>query len=91
MTGVPEGLDGAAEEDDQLEGVPLRAHEEVARLPREHDAVVRRVDALVAEVGRCLAKAFPRFHQVVRESRVSAASVVVQQSCASPSSTHCLQ
>ena len=40
---------GASQEDADLEAGAFGAHEEVARAPREHDRMVRRVDALVAE------------------------------------------
>ena len=53
--------------------------------------VVRRVDRLIAEVGGGLPQPLPCVPQILGEIRVSADSVVVQQSCASPSSTHCLQ
>ena len=80
-----------AQEDADLQEALLRPHEEVARRPREHDRVVRGVDPLLAEGGSGLAQPLPGVPQVFGQIAVSAASVVVQQSCASPSSTHCLQ
>ena len=73
----------AAEEDAHLEKAPLRPHEEVAGLAREHDRVVRRVDALLAEAPpRSRAAAPTRRAGPRTDPAVSAASVVVQQSCA---------
>ena len=84
-------LQPARQEDADLEEALLRPDEEVAGLAGEHDRVVRRVDPLLAEIGRGLAQPLPGLPEILGRSRVSAASVVVQQSCASPSSTHSLQ
>ena len=62
-------LDRASQHDPDLEVFRLRAHEEVADLLREHDRVVRRVDALLAELDRRLAQAFPRVLQVLGQFR----------------------
>src|SRR5262245_25962323 len=45
-------LDRPAEEQAELERLPLRTDEEVTGFAREHDRLVRRVDTLVAERGR---------------------------------------
>src|SRR5262245_55212449 len=60
-------LQRSAEEHANLEVVPLWTNEEVARPAREHDRLVRRVDALIAESDRCLAQPLPRLLQVLRE------------------------
>ena len=60
-------LHSAPEEDADLEVRSLWPDEEVARPAGEHDRVVRRVDALLTEVGRRLAHAFPGIAQVVSE------------------------
>jgi hypothetical protein len=49
----------AAEEDDDFEETATRTYEEVALLAREHDRVVRRVNALRPELGGGFAQAFP--------------------------------
>jgi len=48
-------LDGAMKENADLQVRLLRTDEEIAGLSREHDRVMRRVDALVAELGRGVA------------------------------------
>jgi hypothetical protein len=50
---------GAAEEDDDFQESPSRTYEEVALLAREHDRVVRRVNALRPELGGGFAQTFP--------------------------------
>ena len=60
-------LQRARQEDAELEEVLLRPDEEVARLARKHDRVVRRVDALLAEVGRRLAQPLPRVPEILRQ------------------------
>jgi hypothetical protein len=55
----------AAEEDAQLEEAPLGADERVAGPAREHDRVVRGVDALLAQLARRLAQALPRLPQIL--------------------------
>jgi len=42
-------------------------NEEVARVARKHDARSRRVDALVAELGRGLAQPLPRLSKILGE------------------------
>src|SRR5262245_14289744 len=56
-----------SEKHGDLEKVALRPHEEIAGLAREHDRIVRRVDALVAKLGGRLAQALPRVTQIVGE------------------------
>jgi len=47
---------------------------------------------MIAEGNRCFAQALPSVPEIIREILGErAASVVVQQSCSSPSSIHCLQ
>src|SRR5687767_5984161 len=53
------------EEEHHLEPVAAGTHEEVARFPREHDRVVRRVDALLAELRRGLPQALPCVTQLL--------------------------
>src|SRR6185436_4603544 len=62
-------LDRAAQEDIDLEPLPLRPDEEVADLAREHDAAARGIDALLADLDGSLAQALPRFAQFLRELR----------------------
>jgi len=59
-------FDRPAQEDDELERLSLRPDEEIADLAREHDAAVRRVDPLIAEIGGCLAQPFVGVLQVFR-------------------------
>src|SRR6185369_14193270 len=61
-------LQRTPEEEAHLEELFLRADEEVARLAREHDRVVRGVDALLAERRRRLAQPFPRLTQVIGQA-----------------------
>ena len=63
----PGRLQRAAEEDADFEEAPLRPDEEVAGLAREHDRVVRRVDALLAELGGGLAQPLPGLAQILGE------------------------
>ena len=58
-----------AEEDADLEKALLGPHEEVAGLAREHDRVVRGVDALLAELGGGLAQPLPGVAQILRQIR----------------------
>jgi len=60
-------LDGAPEKHVHFEKAAFRADEEIARLPREHDRLVRGVDPLPAELGGRLPQPFPGLAQVVVE------------------------
>jgi hypothetical protein len=62
-------LDRPSEHHPDLEVFRLRAHEEIADLPRKHDRVVRGVYSLLAEFQGGLAQAFPRVPQVFGEFR----------------------
>jgi hypothetical protein len=55
-----------AEEDDELERLSLRPDEKIADLAREHDAVVRRVDPLIAKLGGRFAQPFVGVLQILR-------------------------
>src|SRR6266851_871443 len=57
----------AAQENAEFQKALLRAHKEVAGFAREHDRVVRRVDALITEGDGRLAYAFPCLPQIVGE------------------------
>src|SRR4051794_1990857 len=78
----------AAEEDADLEVLPLRAHEEVAGRAREHDRFVGRIDALIAEIGGSLAQPLPRVLQVLRQvggqRRLGGRPAVVRFACLDP-------
>ena len=84
----PRRLDRAAQEDGQLEALPLRTHEEIARRPREHDAAARRVDALLAELDRGFTQ--PRvgvlqiFGQILRQRRFGRGPAVVRLAFCDP-------
>ena len=56
----------AAEENDELERLSLRPDEKIADLAREHDAVVRRVDPLIAKLGGRFAQPFVGVLQILR-------------------------
>src|SRR4051794_27902905 len=77
-----------AEEDADLEVLPLRAHEEVTGRPREHDRFVGRIDALLAEIGGSLAQPLPRVLQVLRQAggqrRLGGRPAVVRFACLDP-------
>ena len=60
-------LQRAAEEDAELEEGPLRAHEKVTGLSREHDRLVRRIDPLIAESDGRFAQPLPGVSQVLGE------------------------
>ena len=61
------GFQPAVEEHAHFEELLLRAHEEVARLPREHDRLVRRVDPLVAEGRGGFAQPLPGLLEILGE------------------------
>src|SRR6186713_2349544 len=60
-------LHRAPEKHADLEKTLLRSNEEVTRLPREHDRVVRRINPLFAELGGGVAQPFPCVAQVFRQ------------------------
>jgi hypothetical protein len=59
-------FDGPGKEDADLQVFLPGAREEVARLPRKHDRVMRRVDALFAELRGRFTQALPRLAQLFR-------------------------
>jgi hypothetical protein len=61
------GFHRAAEKDDDFQEAAFGADEEIAGVTREHDRVVRRVDALRTEVRGGFAQALPRVSQVFGE------------------------
>ena len=63
------GFQPAVEEHADFEELLLRAHEEVARLPREHDRLVRGVDPLIAEGRGGFAQPLPGVPEILREVR----------------------
>src|SRR6516162_6053969 len=60
-------LQRATEEYAEFQKVPLRTHEEVAGLAREHDRLVRGINPLIAEGNGGLAQSLPSIPQIVRE------------------------
>jgi hypothetical protein len=77
-----------AQKDDELERISLRADEEVADRAREHDAAVRRVDALIPEIGGRLAQplvgVLQIFRQVARERRLRRRPAIVRLAFLNP-------
>ena len=61
----PARLQQAADEERDLEIAAPRPDEEIAGAAREHDRLVRGVDALLAEIGGGLAQALPGVPQLV--------------------------
>jgi hypothetical protein len=60
-------LDRPAEKHAGLEIVAFRPHEEIARLARKHDRMVRGVDSLIPERHRGLAQPLPCVLQILGE------------------------
>jgi len=81
-------LQRATEKYAEFEKVFLRTHEEIARLARGHDRLVRGVNPLIAEGNGCLAQPFPSIPQIVgeflRQSRFSGRPTVVLFSVLDP-------
>jgi hypothetical protein len=81
-------LQRATKEDAEFEKVPLRTHEEVAGLAREHDRFVRGVNPLIAEGNSGFAQPFPSISQIVgeflRQSRFGGRPAVVLFSVLNP-------
>jgi hypothetical protein len=57
-------LQRTAEEHTHFEKAPLRSHEEVAGLAREHDRIVRRVNPLIAKLHGRLAQPLPGITEI---------------------------
>ena len=81
-------LQPATEENAEFEEILLGTHEEVARLARERDRLVRSVNSLIAEGHGCLAQPFPSIPQITGEflcqSRFSGRPTVVVFSILDP-------